>query len=333
MNIEKIREDLLTRVKTMENPQEILRDENLKKLYKEIPKLPNEQKAEFGQKINKLKIELENEIAKIQTQKEDEKVTPIDITAPMGINQELPKLMTADCGSKHPLMTELKRVVEIFQLMGFDAVESRQLDDEYHMFDSLNFPPDHPARDIYDAFRTEESLVPPGHTSVMQNRILKEGREGLENGGQIASISYGRVFRNEDQDATHEHTFHQCEGVFVSKDASAAQLIGVLKSFFETYYGEKLNIKLQPDYFPFTEPSFQMAIEKPKSLGIGEGWLELLGCGMIHPNVLESAGIDSSKYRGFAWGFGVERLVMLKYGLDDIRYFESGKLSFLKEFK
>ena len=333
MEIEKVREKLLKLVKTSNKPENVLRDKDLKKLYSEIPKLQPEKRAEFGQKINKLKIELEKEIAKRRQQKEEAEIVPIDITAPMGINQELPKLMTADLASKNPLVSEIEKVVEIFQLMGFDAVESRQLDDDYHMFDSLNFPPDHPARDTYDAFRTEEGFVPPGHTSVMQNRILKEGKKRLEAGGQIAAISYGRVFRNENQDATHEHTFHQCEGVFVSRDASASQLIGVLKSFFETYYGEKLNVKLQPDYFPFTEPSFQMAIEKPKSLGLGEGWLELLGCGMIHPNVLKSANIDAEKYRGFAWGFGIERLAMLKYGLNDIRCFESGKLSFLKEFK
>ena len=333
MEIERIRENLLKSIEKLDNPIDIMKSSELKGLYKILPTLPNDEKAEFGRKINELKTELTKAVKDLEEKKEEASVKPIDVTAPMGVNQSLPNLMTADNGSKHPLMTELDRVIEIFQLMGFDAVESRQLDDEYHMFDSLNFPPDHPARDIYDAFRTEENLIPPGHTSVMQNRILKADKKKLESGGQIAAISYGRVFRNEDQDATHEHTFHQCEGVFVSKTASVAQLIGVLKSFFESYYGEALNVKLQPDYFPFTEPSFQMAIEKPKSLGIGEGWLELLGCGMIHPNVLKAAGIDSNKYRGFAWGFGVERLVMLKYGIDDVRYFESGKLRFLKEFK
>ena len=143
----------------------------------------------------------------------------------------------------------------------------------------------------------------------------------------------GRVFRNEDVDATHEHTFYQCEGVFVSKDATMGQMLGLLKNFFETYYGQSLNIKTQPGYFPFTEPSVEFLIEKPKSLGgKGDGWLEMLGCGMVHPNVLSQAGIDPKEYRGFAWGGGIERLVMLKYHLNDIRYFESAKLDFLKEF-
>ena len=199
------------------------------------------------------------------------------------------------------------------------------------MFGTLNFPENHPARDGYDTFRTEEGFIPPAHTSTMQNRILNNGKAKLENGGQIAAISYGRVFRNEDVDATHEHTFYQCEGVFVSRDATLGQMLGTLRSFFEAYYGQKLKIKTQPAYFPFVEPGLEFAIEKPASLGGKPGeWLEMLGCGMIHPNVLKSAGIDPEKYRGFAWGGGIERLVMLKYGIEDLRHFESGKLQFLR---
>jgi phenylalanyl-tRNA synthetase alpha chain len=165
----------------------------------------------------------------------------------------------------------------------------------------------------------------------MQNRILRDGRAELEAGGQIAAVSYGRVFRNEDLDATHEHTFYQCEGVFVSSSATLGQMLAVLKEFFEAYYEQKLKIKTQPAYFPFTEPSLEFLIEKPQSFG-GNGWLEMMGCGMIHPNVLREAGIDPAKYRGFAWGGGIDRLVMLRYGIDDVRHFESGKLRFLKEF-
>ena len=230
-------------------------------------------------------------------------------------------------------MTELDRILDIYSRMGFDIIESRQLDDEFHMFESLNFPKGHPARDGYDTFRTAEGFIPPAHTSTMQHRALLKYKNKLEEGGQIAVVIPGRVFRNEDVDATHEHTFYQCEGVFVSKDATFAQMLGVLKNFFETYYGEKLNIKTQPGYFPFTEPSVEFLIEKPASLGgKGDGWLEMLGCGMVHPNVLKCAGIDPEKYRGFAWGGGIERLVMLKYGINDIRQFESAKLDFLKDF-
>ena len=143
----------------------------------------------------------------------------------------------------------------------------------------------------------------------------------------------GRVFRNEDVDATHEHTFYQCEGVYVSPDCTMGQMLGILREFFEKYYGQKLNIRTQPGYFPFTEPSLEFMIEKPRDLGGKKGdFLEMLGCGMIHPNVLKMAGIDPSKYHGFAWGGGVDRLVMLKYGLPDVRYFESGNLKFLRKF-
>lgn len=228
-------------------------------------------------------------------------------------------------------MVELDRVTAIYSDMGFNVMESTQLDDEFHMFDSLNFAKEHPARDGYDTFRTREGFIPPAHTSTMQHRALKKYKRLLDGDGQIAVVMPGRVFRNEDADATHEHTFYQCEGVFVSKDATMGQLFGVLKRFFELYYGEKLNLKTQPGYFPFTEPSAEFLIEKPASLG-GKGWLEMGGCGMIHPNVLKTAGIDPEVYRGFAWGGGIDRLAMLKYDLPDVRYFESGKLEFLEEF-
>ncbi len=146
-------------------------------------------------------------------------------------------------------------------------------------------------------------ILPPCST-VLSSRNT---RKIFESGGQIAVVIPGRVFRNEDADATHEHTFYQCEGCFVSKDATMGQMFGVLKQFFENYYGQKLNIKTQPGYFPFTEPSAELLIERPASLG-GEGWLEMLGCGMIHPNVLKMAGIDPEKYHGFAWGGGIDRL-------------------------
>ncbi|MDR3125552.1 MAG: hypothetical protein LBU20_00540 [Candidatus Nomurabacteria bacterium] len=332
MNIEKISQELLARARQLDNPRQILRAPELKKLYQVLPTLPEAERAEFGKKINGLRGELEKLIQVLGAASEDAAVEPLDVTAPCGVNQPLPQIMTADHGSRHPLMTEMERVIQVYNLMGFRAVESRQLDDDYHMFSSLNFPVGHPARDGYDTFQTEEGFIPPAHTSTMQNRILREGKKELEAGGQIAAVSYGRVFRNEDLDATHEHTFYQCEGVFVSRDATLGQMLAVLREFFETYYGQKLKIKTQPAYFPFTEPSLEFLIEKPASLG-GGGWLEMLGCGMIHPNVLRAADIDPAKYRGFAWGGGIDRLVMLRYGIDDVRHFESGKLRFLKEFR
>ena len=332
-NIEKISKQLLEKLRTLENPREILRDASLQQLYADLKNAPVEEKAKLGKAVNELKNQLEDAIKKQEAEKLESEITLIDVTAPWDVNVKPPQLLPTEQASQHPLTRELERVIDIFTRMGFEAIESRQIDDDYHMFTSLNFPPGHPARDGYDTFRTEEDFIPPAHTSTMQNRILREGKKDLESGGQIASISYGRVFRNEDVDATHEHTFYQVEGVFVSSDATLAQMLGTLRSFFETYYGQKLKIKTQPAYFPFVEPGLEFAIEKPAALGGKPGeWLEMLGCGMIHPNVLKEAGIDAEKYRGFAWGGGVERLVMLKYGIEDLRHFESGKLQFLRKF-
>ncbi|MBR6166274.1 phenylalanine--tRNA ligase subunit alpha [Candidatus Saccharibacteria bacterium] len=301
--------------------------------YAKIKDLPADQRADFGKKINERKNQLNAEIAAAEAAAEQEDVAPLDISAPCDINGQMPEFLTADNGSKHPLMTELDRVISIYQSMGFDVVESVQLDDEYHMFDSLNFAKGHPARDGYDTFRTEEGFIPPAHTSTMQNRVLKANAHKLKEGKAIAVAVPGRVYRNEDIDATHEHTFYQCEGVYVSEDCTLGNMLAILREFFEKYYGQKLNIKTQPGYFPFTEPSLEFLIEKPASLGgKGDGWLEMLGCGMIHPNVLKAAGIDPTKYQGFAWGGGIDRLIMLRYQLNDIRYLESAKLDFLKEF-
>jgi phenylalanyl-tRNA synthetase alpha chain len=301
--------------------------------YGKIKDVPAEKRGEFGRLLNAKKQAVLMQIAAAEQEALSADVEALDITAPMGVNEKVPELLTADKGSQHPLMTELDKVMGIYQMMGFDVVEARQLDDEFHMFDSLNFEKEHPARDGYDTFRTEEGLIPPAHTSTMQHRVLKANKYKLAEGREIAVVVPGRVFRNEDVDATHEHTFYQCEGVYVSETCTLGDMLGILREFFEKYYGQKLAIKTQPGYFPFTEPSLEFLIEKPKALGGKKGdYLEMLGCGMIHPNVLKMAGIDPTKYEGFAWGGGIERLVMLKYGLNDIRYFESGDLSFLRRF-
>lgn len=332
-NIKDINDKLVAQIEISSNPREILKASELKQLYSAIAGLPVEERGDYGRNINELKKSLELAVSSREAVLDDASVESIDITAPWDKNASCPDLLPAEFGTQHPLTTELENIIDIFTRMGFEAVESRQIDDDDHMFGTLNFPENHPARDGFDTFRTEEGFIPPAHTSTMQNRILKAGKAKLEAGGQIASVSYGRVFRNEDLDATHEHTFYQCEGVFVGKDATLGQMLGTLRSFFEIYYSQKLKIKTQPAYFPFVEPGLEFAIERPASLGGKPGdWLEMLGCGMIHPNVLTSAGIDSTKYRGFAWGGGVERLVMLKYGIEDIRHFESGKLQFLRKF-
>lgn len=308
----------------------------LKKLnaeYAKIREIAPEKRGEFGRELNAKKTAILDAMRKAEEAVLDVDVEPIDISAPCGINENIPQVYPVFQGSAHPLMTELDRVALIYQMMGFDVIESRQLDDEFHMFDSLNFAKEHPARDGYDTFRTEEGLIPPAHTSTMQHRVLKMYRDKLARGEEIAVVVPGRVYRNEDVDATHEHTFYQCEGVYVSKGCTMGQMLGILREFFEKYYEQKLNIRTQPGYFPFTEPSLEFMIEKPASLGGKKGdFLEMLGCGMIHPNVLKMAGIDSNEYHGFAWGGGIDRLVMLRYGLMDVRYFESGNLNFLKEF-
>jgi phenylalanyl-tRNA synthetase alpha chain len=332
-NIDELRAKLLARIIQSNDPRTVLKADEIKQLYTIIPTLDPEERGSFGKAVNELKVALEVAVAERESTLEDSTVVPLDVTAPWDINATAPQLLSTEQGTQHPLTRELENVIDIFTRMGFEAIESRQIDDDHHMFGALNFPENHPARDGYDTFRTEEGFIPPAHTSTMQHRILKAGKAKLEAGGNIAAVSYGRVFRNEDVDATHEHTFYQCEGVFVSDDATLGQMLGTLRSFFEVYYGQKLKIKTQPAYFPFVEPGLEFAIEKPAALGGKPGdWLEMLGCGMIHPNVLRAADIDPEKYRGFAWGGGIERLVMLKYGIEDLRHFESGKLQFLRKF-
>jgi phenylalanyl-tRNA synthetase alpha chain len=332
-DMNELRLSLVERITTSNTPRDVLKDDAIKQLYAKIPTLEPNERGAYGKAVNELKVALEAAVVLRETELEDLSVEPLDVTAPWDINSQMPALLPTEQGTQHPLTRELENVIDIFTRMGFEAVESRQIDDDFHMFGSLNFPENHPARDGYDTFRTEEGFIPPAHTSTMQNRILKEGKAKLETGSQIAAVSYGRVFRNEDIDATHEHTFYQCEGVLVSSDATLGQMLGTLRSFFEVYYGQKLKIKTQPGYFPFVEPGLEFLIEKPAALGGKPGeWLEMLGCGMIHPNVLRAADIDPEKYRGFAWGGGIDRLVMLKYGIEDVRHFESGKLQFLRKF-
>jgi phenylalanyl-tRNA synthetase alpha chain len=328
-----VQHELLARVAISDTPQDVAKAPELRQLYAAIPTLEPSERGAYGKAVNELKLALDAAIEARQAELEDSTIESLDVTAPWDANTGPLALLSTETGTQHPLTKELETVVDIFTRMGFEAIESRQIDDDHHMFGVLNFPENHPARDGYDTFRTEEGFIPPAHTSTMQNRILRDGKAKLEAGGQIAAVSYGRVFRNEDVDATHEHTFYQCEGVFVSKTATLGDMLGTLRSFFEVYYGQELKIKTQPAYFPFVEPGLEFAIEKPAALGGKPGdWLEMLGCGMIHPNVLRAADIDPDVYQGFAWGGGIERLVMLKYGIEDLRYFESGKLQFLRKF-
>ncbi len=317
----------------------VLRSPELKGLFDLLKTLPPEDRGTFGQEVNALRQELES-VAKGAAEPQ-EQLAPIDVTAPWDVNMLVtlrPSVLPALHGSVHPLMAELDYISDIFYRMGFTVVESREIDDDYHMFESLNFPADHPARDDYDTFMTDEGLIAPAHTSTMQNRIIREGLAELEKGLPIAAVIPGRVFRNEDVDARHEHTFYQLEGVYVSKNVTVGNLIATIQMWLSTYFQKDIKTKIQPFYFPFTEPSFEFAATcifcdgKGCTICSQSGWIELGGCGMIHPNVLKEAGADPQVYTGFAWGFGIDRLVMLKHDIEDVRHFESGKLDFLRQF-
>ncbi len=331
-DIDDVRKELTERVKKSSEPRTVLRAPELKSLFQKLTNLPADDRAKFGQEINSLK----NELLKLVQDKEDaarhQDIRPIDLSAPFDVNvpaQKKPRLLPTELGSRHPVVTELKTIKDIFVRMGFNVEESRQIDDDYHMFGALNFPKDHPARDDYDTFVTEEGLILPAHTSTMQNRVLRAYDL------PVRVVMPGRVFRNEDLDATHEHTFHQVEGVYVDQNITLGDMLGTLVAFLEEYFGQAIEYKTQPFFFPFVEPGLEFLIKKPEALkkkGETESWLEIMGCGMIHPAVLQEAGIDPEKYSGFAWGMGVERMVMLKYGVEDIRHFMSGNLDFLRQF-
>jgi phenylalanyl-tRNA synthetase alpha chain len=341
------RDELKKRFEMLDHKRDILKAPEMRRLYEAMPSLPAEQRPAYGQAINELRQQLEALVQAHEEQQAAAQVTPIDVTAPLDVNvaaDKHPRLLNSQLGSKHPLMTELEHVLDIFYRMGFTAVESPQLDDDYHMFGALNFPEGHPARDDYDSFVTVETdkngkpFIAPAHTSTMQHRVLKQYKSNLEQGKPIAVVIPGRVFRNEDLDVRHDHTFYQLEGVYVDRGIHAGNLLATFKTFLGSYYQQTIEIKSQPFYFPFTEPSFELALSCPFCQKKGchicsyTGWIELLGMGMIHPNVLREAGIDPIEYTGFAWGGGLERLVMMKYNIEDIRHFESGKLEFLRQF-
>lgn len=336
------RELLLTRLKTLENKSDILKAPELKQLFVAIKQVDASDRAAFGKAVNALSLELRETV---EAHNDSAVVLPpIDVTAPFDVNAEAPQLLSSNQGTIHPLTQEMAALSRIFERMGFAIEESREIDDQHHMFETLNFPKGHPARDDYDTFMTIETdtegdpLIAPAHTSTMQHRMLKKYASNLGENEPIAVVVPDRVFRNEDLDARHEHTFYQFEGIYVSKGVHAGMLVATLQEFLQEYYGKALEVRVNPFYFPFTEPSFEFALSCPFcdkkgcSVCSYEGWIELLGCGMIHPNVLAAASIDPAVYTGFAWGGGVDRLVMMKYGIEDVRHFHSAKLDFLRQF-
>ena len=278
--------------------------------------LPAEERPAAGQAINDAKIQLQEAILerrsylereKIELQLESEK---IDITLPA----------RGHCsGSLHLITQTFAEIEKLFSQVGFEIVDGPEIEDDYYNFEALNIPKNHPARAMHDTFYVENNLLLRTHTSPAQIRIMKERQPPLR------IIAPGRVYRC-DSDLTHTPMFHQVEAFLVDEGVTFAQLKGLLLDFTRQFFNEDVKVRFRPSYFPFTEPSAEIDI-----MG-SNGWLEILGCGMIHPNVLNNVGIDSEKYSGFALGMGVERLAMLKHSIDDLRIFFDNDIRFLRQF-
>ena len=334
--LDKLEKDIKTDISKLDSSElkkkYLSKDGELTKALKEIKNAEN--KAEYGKKVNEIKSFLTDSLNGLGKSKTADNTRRIDPTAPFDTNTTKEKRPSIPDlrGSSHILFKERDKILEIFQRMGFDVMESRQLDDDYHMFESLNFPKGHPAREMYDTFWTDENLVLPAHTSTMQNRVLRYFRP------PIRVVLPGRCFRHEATDASHEHTFYQLEGVYVDKSASLGNMITIIKRFLEEYFETSIEVRMQPAYFPFTEPDLEFVMSCPfcKKEGCSvcgySGWIELMGCGMIHPEVLKAGNIDPEEYSGFAWGVGVDRLVIMKNGISDIRDLRSGDINFLQKF-
>ncbi len=286
----------------------------------------------FGQEMNALKEEVE----KLFTSKEKELLQARDsqLAQDEAVDITAPALPPTKRGHQHPLTQTMDQLDAVFTSMGFTVLEGPELESDHYNFETLNIPKDHPARDIQDTFyiKNHPDWVMRTHTSPMQVRAMQE------RGAPLRTVIIGRVFRNEATDASHEHTFHQIEGLVVDKGISLAHLKGTLLTMLQALLGEKVKIRLRPSYFPFTEPSVEIDVSCTLCDAAGcrtckkQGWIELLGAGMVHPNVLKAGGVDPQDFAGFAFGTGIERLAMLKYGIEDIRHFHQSKLSFVQQF-
>ncbi|MDF1694273.1 MAG: phenylalanine--tRNA ligase subunit alpha [Saprospiraceae bacterium] len=298
-------------------------------LFKEIRNVPNERKKEFGQQVNSIKLEAELKFnqAKSEIEREESKkaVNDLDMSAPAG-NEFV--------GSRHPVSIVMNRLIEVFERIGFTVAEEREIEDDWHNFSAMNTPEDHPARDMQDTFYLKNSVTNllRTHTSSVQARVMTTQKP------PIRIIAPGRVYRNETISARSHCQFHQIEGLYIDENVSFADMKQTLLYFAKEVYGPQTDIRLRPSYFPFTEPSAEMDVwmgtdtETAKKLTKGTGWLEVLGCGMVDPNVLENCGIDSEKYSGFAFGIGIERSAMQKYDISDIRLLFENDSRFLKQF-
>ncbi len=299
----------------------------LTEFFKEFKNVPVENKKEFGQILNNLKKAVENKISvlKEQIESQDEAQVDLDLTLP-GESIQL--------GSLHPITVVRREMLDIFEKMGFISIETNEIEDDWHNFTALNFPPEHPARDMQDTFFVERNpdVVLRTHTSNGQIRFMENHKPPFK------IVIPGRTYRNEDISARSHFMFHQIEGLYVDENVSFIELKQTLLHFAKELFGPQTKVRFRPSYFPFTEPSAEMDVTCSICGGKGcnvckyTGWLEILGSGMVDPNVLENVGIDSTKYSGFAFGMGIERIVMLKYGVKDIRYFFENDMRFLSQF-
>ena len=334
--IEKIN-DLLAEVGTLtandEKELEALRIKYLSKkgvmneLMTAFRDVPGDQKRELGQKLNTLKNALQDKIngLRLALSTKDNLHDDLDLTrTPYPIK----------VGTRHPLSIVKSEIIDIFSRLGFSLADGPEIEDDWHVFSSMNFPEDHPARDMQDTFFVEQhpDIVLRTHTSSIQSRVMETTEP------PIRVICPGRVYRNEAISARAHCFFHQIEGLYIDKDVSFTDLKQVLLTFAREMFGAETKIRLRPSYFPFTEPSAEMDISCNICGGKGcafckqTGWVEILGCGMVDPNVLEANGIDSKKYKGYAFGMGVERITNLKYQVKDLRLFSENDIRFLDEF-
>ena len=334
--IEKIN-DLLAEVGTLtandEKELEALRIKYLSKkgvkneLMTAFRDVPGDQKRELGQKLNTLKNALQDKIngLRLALSTKDNNHDDLDLTrTPYPIK----------VGTRHPLSIVKSEIIDIFSRLGFSLADGPEIEDDWHVFSSMNFPEDHPARDMQDTFFVEQhpDIVLRTHTSSIQSRVMETTEP------PIRVICPGRVYRNEAISARAHCFFHQIEGLYIDKDVSFTDLKQVLLTFAREMFGAETKIRLRPSYFPFTEPSAEMDISCNICGGKGcafckqTGWVEILGCGMVDPNVLEANGIDSKKYKGYAFGMGVERITNLKYQVKDLRLFSENDIRFLDEF-
>ncbi len=296
-------------------------------LFKEFRNIPNEQKKEYGKILNELKNIVETKVKTLRQQLIDQqaKRTDLDLTLPGN---------SLSIGSLHPLTIVKRQILEIFTNMGFAVAHGPEIEDDWHNFTALNFPHDHPARDMQDTFFIERNpdVVLRTHTSNTQIRYMETHKP------PIKVVLPGRVYRNEAVSARAHYVFHQIEGLYVDKNVSFADLKQTLLLFAQEFFGPNTKIRFRPSYFPFTEPSAEMDVTCTLCGGKGcnvckyTGWLEILGCGMVDPNVLSNVGIDPEEYTGYAFGFGIERIAMLKYGINDLRIFLENDKRMLDQF-